>query len=48
MAIKTVSKLDPYWNEVDEGNIGGSFHLYEQNNSNDAIPETKDPQGKSY
>ena len=47
MAIKTISKLDPYWNEVDEGCIGGSFHLYESNNSNDEIPETKDPQGKS-
>ena len=48
MAIKTISKLDPYQNEVGERCIGGSFHLYESNNSNDENPATEDPQGKSY
>lgn len=45
MAIKPISKLDPYLNGASDvsGNVGGSIHLYEVLNKNDLTAVLSDP-----
>lgn len=38
MAIKTISKLDPYANGDDDNKVGGNVHLYKVNDSSDVNP----------
>lgn len=45
MAIKPISKLDPYQNGAGDfvGNVGGNIHLYEVQNTDDLIAKLTDP-----